>query len=180
MKKDFETRSLSFRIASAAILTAVVALMTLVVRIPVGPTRGYLNLGDMAIFFSALTFGPVTAFIAGGLGTAMADIISGYSQWAPFSFLIHGLQGLAVGYIVLFFRGENRFSLIFSRFLAFLAGTVIMAGGYFLAGSIMVGAAAAAVEIPMNILQNAVGTVGGLLLSSTVAHAYPPVVNYKW
>lgn len=180
MKEELKTRSLSFRIASAAILTALVVIMTMVVRIPVGPTKGYLNLGDMAIFFSAITFGPVTAFIAGGLGTAMADIISGYSQWAPFSFLIHGLQGLAVGFIVRVFYKNSTISLFSSRFLAFLAGTVIMAGGYFLAGSLMVGAASAAVEIPMNVLQNAAGAVGGMLLSSTVAHAYPPVLNYKW
>jgi len=130
--------SISFKIASAAILTAVTVVMTIAVRIPIAPTRGYINLGDLAIYFTALSFGPVTALIAGGLGTAIADIISGFSQWAPFSFLIHGLQGLAVGLVLkLLLRRENRFSVAISGIIVFSVGTLIMAGGYFAAGSLM-------------------------------------------
>lgn len=55
----------AFKIASLAILIAVTAIFTAMIRIPTAPTRGYLNLGDVAIFFTAITFGPVTALIAG-------------------------------------------------------------------------------------------------------------------
>ena len=173
-------KSLSFKIASAAILTAVTVVMTIAVRIPIAPTRGYINLGDLAIYFTALSFGPLTAFIAGGLGTAIADIISGFSQWAPFSFLIHGLQGLAVGLILkLLLRRENKFSVIVSGIIVFAVGTVIMAGGYFAVGCLMAGAGAALVEIPGNIVQNMAGIIGGYLLYSAVKKAYPPFVNFR-
>ena len=172
--------SVSFKIASAAILTAVTVVMTIAVRIPIAPTRGYINLGDLAIYFTALSFGPLTAFIAGGLGTAIADIISGFSQWAPFSFLIHGLQGLAVGLILrLLLHKENKFSVIVSGIIVFAAGTVIMAGGYFVVGSLMAGTGAAVVEIPGNIVQNLAGIIGGYLLYSAVKKAYPPFVNFR-
>ena len=173
-------KSLSFKIASAAILTAVTVVMTIAVRIPIAPTRGYINLGDLAIYFTALSFGPLTAFIAGGLGTAIADIISGFSQWAPFSFLIHGLQGLAVGLILkLLLHRENKFSVIISGIIVFAVGTIIMAGGYFAAGCLMAGAGAAVVEIPGNIVQNLAGIIGGYLLYSAVKKAYPPFVNFR-
>ena len=174
------TKSTSFKIAAAAILTAVTVVMTIAVRIPIAPTRGYINLGDLAIYFTALAFGPLTAFIAGGLGTAIADILSGFSQWAPFSFIIHGLQGLAVGLILkLLLRRENKFSVIVSGIIVFAVGTVIMAGGYFAVGCLMAGAGAAVVEIPGNIVQNLAGIIGGYLLYTAVKKAYPPFVNFR-
>ena len=44
-------------------------------------------------------FGPWVGAIAGGLGTGVADLLGGYAQWAPLSFLIHGLQALLAGLI---------------------------------------------------------------------------------
>jgi uncharacterized membrane protein len=38
--------------------------------------------------------------VAGGLGTAFADVALGYAQWAFFSFIVHGLQGAALGLII--------------------------------------------------------------------------------
>ena len=181
MNTSIGSRSLSFRIASAAIMTAVTVVMTIAVRIPIAPTRGYINLGDLAIYFTALSFGPATAFIAGGLGTAIADIVSGFSQWAPFSFLIHGLQGLVVGLILkLFFKKETKLSIAFSGIIIFAVGTVIMAGGYFATGCLMAGAGAAVVEIPGNIVQNLAGIIGGYLLYSAVKKAYPPFIYFRW
>ncbi len=185
----------AFRIATLAIMIAVTTLFTYIVRIPVAPTRGYINFGDVSIFFTAMIFGPVTAFITGGAGTAMADLISGYSQWAPFTFLAHGLQGLAIGLVIKagrqFASANNdetgpaqrsglRTPGILTLFTAFLAGTVVMAGIYFLTGGLMVGFAAAAVEVPGNILQNVAGVLVGTPLALAVWKAYPPIRFYTW
>ena len=88
----------ALKVAVVAVLTAVVVVFTLVVRIPTA--KGYLNLCDVAIVFIAFTFGPWSAFIAAGLGTAIADLISGYAQWAPISFVVHGIEGFLVALIV--------------------------------------------------------------------------------
>ncbi|MBL7006157.1 MAG: ECF transporter S component [Spirochaetia bacterium] len=187
----------AYRIVSISILTAVTAVFTLLIRIPIAPTRGYINLGDVAIYFTAFTFGPVTAVITAGLGTAIADLLSGYAQWAPISLFIHGLQGFFAGLIVrrsLLIMQErleknetetpsipstpspNRYRLSFPVILlAGLVGLIIMTGFYFLAGAALVGFGAAAVEIPGNIIQCVVGTIGGFLLTKTVIKAYPPV-----
>ena len=64
-----------------AIMTAVTTVLTMLVKIPT-PIRGYLNLSDTMIYFSAYAFGPWVGGIIGGLGPALSDLISGYPQWA--------------------------------------------------------------------------------------------------
>lgn len=180
------TRLPAFRVAAMAVLIAVTALFTYVIRIPIAPTRGYINFGDVAIFFTAILFGPWTAFITGGVGTALADLLSGYAQWAPFTFFAHGLQGLFIGLVIKAgvgikteegVRGGPR---ILTLLIAFLAGTVTMGGIYFITGGIMVGFAAAATEIPGNILQNAAGVLVGTPLALAVWKAYPPIRQGYW
>ena len=184
MKKEGDVDiSLAFRISTIAILTAITALFTYAVRIPVAPTRGYLNLGDVAIFFSAFTFGPVTALIAGGVGTAIADIVAGYSQWAPISLVVHGLQGLVIGLVAGIAAAGDETSPsteVIRWIVAAIGGAAVMCGGYLLSGSLMMGFGAALVELPGNALQNAAGVLGGVPLSLAVRKAYPPVRSFRW
>jgi len=174
--------SSAFKISTITILTAITTIFTIAVRIPIAPTRGYINLGDVAIYFSAITFGPFSALISGGLGTALADILSGYSQWAPISLAVHGLEGLVIGIIVQFFnkKDSHTVNLIITWSLAFAAGTIVMAGGYLIAENFMVGLGAALTELPGNIIQNIAGIAGGVPLALAIKKAYPPVVNFKW
>ena len=160
------------KISAVAILTAVTALFTFV-RVPFAPTRGYFNISDVAIFFTALTIGPFTALLAGGLGTALADIISGYAQWAPISFVVHGLQGLVIGLLAR--RGG-----VLNLGMGAVAGTVTMCTGYLLAGWLMVGLGAALAEVPINLLQNLAGIIGGVSLHLAVKKAYPPIAGISW
>lgn len=173
-------QKLAFRIASIAVLTAITTVFTMIVRIPVMPTRGYINLGDVAIFFTALTFGPFTALAAGGLGTALADILGGYAQWAPITFFAHGIQGFLIGLVFKMVKKESGFKFAFSLILSFAVGTIIMAGTYFVTGGLMYGFGAAATEIPGNIIQNVAGVLVGTPLYIAVRKAYPPVDGFNW
>ena len=85
-------------LAATAVMTAVVFGLTFLVRVPT-PTMGYVHLGDAAIFFAAFAFGPWVGGVAGGLGTALADIQGGYTQWAIYSLLINGAQGWMAGWL---------------------------------------------------------------------------------
>jgi len=171
----------ALRTSLIAVLTAVVVVFTIIVKIPT-PTKGYLNLCDLAICFIAFTFSPMTALIAGGLGTAIADIISGYPQWAPISFIVHGLEGFIVALIVK--RSAQEISdgvkvPFIKVVLAMISCVVIVAGGYFVLAAIFmsIGFGAAAAGIPGNIAQSGIGVVGGYALSRAVVKAYPPVQN---
>ena len=164
----------ALKVAVVAVLTAVVVVFTLVIRIPT--TKGYLNLCDVAICFIAFTFGPVSAFLAAGLGTAIADLISGYAQWAPISFVVHGIEGLLIALIV------RKQPLSKMRTLLAAIGCVLTVSlGYFVLSALFISTVAvAAAEIPPNMIQAGVGVVFGLALSKAIKRAYPPVSALSW
>ncbi|MFW5827445.1 MAG: hypothetical protein ACOCU4_05100, partial [Alkalispirochaeta sp.] len=110
----------------------------------------------------------------------------------------HGLQGLFIGLVIKTGLGirrvgrqkkgetteepasQSRMPGILTLIIAFFIGTITMGGIYFITGGIMVGFPAAATEIPGNILQNAVGVIGGTPLALAVWKAYPPIRRYSW
>ncbi len=46
-----------------------------------------------------MLLGPVYGRKVGGLGGLFLDLISGYTQYAPFSLIAHGLEGLLAGWL---------------------------------------------------------------------------------
>ena len=69
--KNMDTRIISF----LALFIAFTAVATYL-HIP-GPSSSYFNLGEVAIYTIALTFGPKAGGIAGGVGSALMDLILG-------------------------------------------------------------------------------------------------------
>jgi uncharacterized membrane protein len=163
-KKSVEPRT----VALVAIMAAVTCVFTLV-RLPIPGTRGYVHLGDIAANFAALAFGPWVGLLVAGGGMALADIFGGYAFWAPYTFIIHGLQGFVVGYIAFFSR--RRYSLMI---VGAVLGEIIMVVGYFLVELWLYGVAPAVTELPWNIAQGLVGLLGVPLLLM-VSRAYPPL-----
>jgi len=181
MSSDNKT---ALRIALVAVLTAVVVVFTSIVRVPTPVVKGYISLCDVVICFSAYLFGPWAAAISGGLGTAFADLLGGYAVWAPFSLVIHGLQGLLMG-LIAYPRKKIKTEVLSEASLmrmlvAGLAGIVVMVGGYYLVGGVFYGFEPALVEIPLNLIQSSVGVILGIVVSKTVSKAYPPVRSLMW
>lgn len=157
-------------LAVTAVMTAVVFVLTRVVQVPT-PAKGYIHLGDAGIFFSAFAFGPWVGAAAGGLGTGLADLTSGYPQWAIFSLLIHGLQGWLVGWT------SERWKDTTGLVLSTVAGGVLVVIGYLAAGMLLSGVGAALGELPLNVIQVAAGAVVGVPLFAAVRQAYPPITH---
>ena len=166
-RNSFDPRLLG----SMVMMTAIVFVLTRVIQVPT-PIVGYIHLGDVGIFFSALAFGPAVGAVAGGLGTALADLTSPYAQWAIFSLLIHGAQGLVAGWLVMKLQGVK------GILAAAAAGCVIVVGGYLLAGWILVGLGAALTEIPLNVVQVITGAVISIPLYAAIRQAYPPILRF--
>ncbi|MDF1513289.1 MAG: ECF transporter S component [Anaerolineae bacterium] len=160
------------KITLVALMAALIFVMTVVPRIPVPATGGYIHLGDAGINFAACAFGPVVAMAAGGLGTALADLM-GYPQWAVFSLLVHGFQGYILGLIL-----RNKLNAV-KILLSALFSTLIVVGGYFISGIILESPAVAVVEILPNTLQALSGSLVGLPLFLAVRKAYPPISRYS-
>ena len=157
-------------LAVTAVMTAIVFVLTRVVQIPT-PAKGYIHLGDAGVFFAAFAFGPWIGAASGGLGTAMADITSGFPQWAVFSLLIHGAQGWIVGW------ASGRWGGLGGLVLSAIVGGAVVVVGYLFAGMLLSGVAAAVAELPLNILQVTAGAIVAVPLYAAVRKAYPPIVR---
>ena len=73
-------------LASSALFAAIICIATFIVKIPSPATNGYFNLGDCFVILSGLLLSPVYGALAAGIGSALADILSGYAQYAPATF----------------------------------------------------------------------------------------------
>jgi uncharacterized membrane protein len=154
-------------------LTVVVALMTLFIRIPL-PSRGYFNFGDVAVVFSGLVLGSLArrnrlwwGAAAGGVGSALADILGGFGMFAPITLIAKGAEG---GFSALA-SGQAK-----AKHWGFLLlGGICMVLCYFVAEAMMpnIGLQGAVSEIVPNIIQAG----GGLLVGRLTFAAYQRIVG---
>jgi len=160
------------KIALITVMAAVVCALTLVVKIPVPATGGYIHLGDVGANFAALAFGPWLGSLIVGGGMAIADLIAAYSIYAPGTLIIHGFQAVVVAYV-----GKSRKPR--AMLLGAIAGGVVVVSGYFIYQWLILrmGAVTAAKEIPFNIIQALSGLVG-VPVYILVARAYPPIARW--
>ncbi len=150
------------KIIFSSMLAALVCVVTMVIKIP-SPLSGYLNPGDCIVLLSGWLMPPLYGFLAAAVGSALADIFSGYMLYAPVTFLIKGVMALlaSLGYSLLRKKAGGTVSHVLSGITAEL----FMILGYFAFEGILYGFTAAAMNIPMNALQGAVGLVLGILLT---------------
>ena len=158
-------------IAAAAIMAAITTVFTAIVQVPNPASGGYFNLSDVAINFAAVAFGPWVGAIAGGLGTAIADLMLGYASFAPLSFIAHGGEGLLAGLIAV-----RRPSWLIP---AWLVGVLFMMAGYFVGELLTVGSAQAIADLTGTNWIQALAGVLGLALYYGVRAAYPPIAAWR-
>ncbi len=158
----FEVKQLT----TAGLLAALIFVLTMLHINNVA--GGYIHLGDSLVFFAALLVGPLYGFLAAGIGSLLADILSGYPQYAIVSFFIKGIMTLIVyyGYALLNKAGGNtkskgKFGKIF--FISAIAST-FMVMGYFVAEIFMIDFWGAVANIPLNSLQAIASTLLSVVL----------------
>ncbi|MFO7245816.1 MAG: ECF transporter S component [Thermaerobacter sp.] len=155
-------------LARTAVFTALVAAATMAVQVPMPATEGFVNVGDTVIFVTALLLGPVPALAAGGLGSALADLLTGYAHWAPWTLVIKGIEGWiagAVGYLAFHQRG----SVFGLPVLGMAAAAAWMVAGYLGAGAVMYGLPVALTSVPGNLVQGGLSVVAATALAAAVS-----------
>ncbi|HQG32280.1 MAG TPA: ECF transporter S component [Deltaproteobacteria bacterium] len=158
--------------ALLALFIALVAVSTMIIRVPIPQTNGYMNLGDSMVLLSALFFGPVGGFIAGGIGSALADILGGYPQWALWTLFIKGIEALLI-IAAMSILGARKDRVSFRLVIGFIAATAWMVLGYFIAESIMYDQKAALAEVPANILQ----ALGSVVLATLLLPVFHRIIS---
>ena len=168
--RSAKTNTLVIQISLVAVMAALVAAATFIVRIP-NPMGGYFNFGDVAIFAVALTFNPVVGGLAAGIGSSISDLI-GFPVFTIPTLIIKGLEGLLAGLIT------NRRSAARDVLAVVVAGSEMVLG-YFLAEyfPLQWGLGGALGEVPGNILQIVIGGVVGVPVAYVVRRRLPEILR---
>lgn len=171
MKQDVKWNAK--QITLVALAMAVVCIATMVIQIPI--PLGYMHLGNCCILLISVFLDTVTGTLASGIGSAMADLLSGYPQWIIPTLIIKGLMGYTVARISK--KDKKRAGIISIRmFLATASGILIMIMGYTLFGMLLYGSVASGLaQIPGLSLEGVLGMVlfymiGFVLEKSKIVH----------
>lgn len=120
----------SLKAAEVALSTALVLAATIAVNIYVPATRGYFNLGETMIYLVALLFNSFTAAFAGGVGSALADIILGYTIYAPATLIIKAAEGAVASALIRRLKVGGRGLLALSMGTVLAYSSLILIIGY--------------------------------------------------
>ena len=149
------------KIVMAALMAALACVATMIIKIP-SPLKGYLNLGDCIVLVSGWMLSPTYGFLAAGLGSALADVFSGYVTYAPATFMIKGVMALVVFYG--FKLLHNKLGDLPSRIVSGIVAEIVMILGYFVFEGFLYGFIPSAVNIPANGVQGIAGLIIGVIL----------------
>ena len=149
------------RIVITALMAAMVCVATMIIKIP-SPMKGYLNIGDCIVLLCGWLLAPGYGFVAAGLGSALADMFSGYLTYAPATFLIKGSMALIA--FACFKLMNKRIGRLPSQIIGAVFAEIVMVLGYFVFEGFMYGFVPSAVNIPANAVQGAVGLILGIVL----------------
>jgi uncharacterized membrane protein len=116
------------KLTYTALFTALVAVLTYATKIPLpipGQAR-YVHLGDAMIYIAAILGGGWTGAFAGGVGSALSDLMSGYPQWAIPMVVIKGIMGGFVGFLV----SHKKYVSARNNVVMFAGGVILTIGVY--------------------------------------------------
>ena len=143
------------KLVYTSLTACLIMLGTIIFRIPVPMTQGYVHLGDAMIFAGVFILGKKQGAFAAALGSALGDVLGGFAFWAPWSFIIKFAMAYTAGSLTA--RS--------GKIAAMTAGGLVMCSGYLIAERIMYGSwALALIGLPWNIGQFAVGIAVSLAL----------------
>lgn len=155
--KGFSRYSPLWLTVTALFMAMNVVLSSVSIPVP----GGHFYLCDVIICTAAILLDPLSAFLVGGVGSFVGDLLF-YPAPMFVSLVTHGLQAVVISLCVrhVRFRRES-----VGAILGVTLGAVIMVTGYTLGRAYVYATPEyAAVKLPYEILQAAVGAVGGVAL----------------
>lgn len=154
-------KTITQKIVISSLFAALVCVATMIIKIP-SPLKGYINLGDCIVLLSGWILPPSFGFLAAGIGSALADVFSGYMIYAPATFVIKGLMAIiSYGCFALFSKKIKNFP---ARLLSGTLAEIVMILGYFLFEGFLYGFSPSLVNIPANGVQGVAGLIIGIIL----------------
>lgn len=163
-------KSLTKKLAFAALFATLCCVSTLIVTVPL--PNGYFNVGDVFVLLAGWFLGGIWGGAAAAVGSALADLWSGFALYAPATFLIKGLNAALAWLVASSIKKIiKKDSLDFiSRIAGAIAGETVMVLGYFLFETALYGFAGGAAALVGNALQ---GVCCGALAVALFSALYP-------
>lgn len=156
----------TLKLVIAALLAALTCIATMIIQVPTPITSGYIHLGDGFVILSGILLGPAYGAAAAGIGSMLADLLTGYAAYAPITLVIKALAAFLAGFI---FTALQKKDSRFHTLPVILGGScaaIVVALGYFAAESTILGyGLVAAASIPHNFVQG----VFGIIISTVLA-----------
>lgn len=152
MKKDTK------KLVIASLFTALACIFTLL-SFPL--PYGYANLGDCMVLVGSFMLPAFYGTLAGGIGTALADLFLGYGIYAPATLIIKALVALTAGTVYRKSKKKNWLTVVFSG----ICGEAVMVVGYFIYECFVLGyGLGAAMSLTGNIMQAVVGITASAVM----------------
>ncbi|MBQ8427856.1 MAG: ECF transporter S component [Clostridia bacterium] len=154
------------KITFTALFAALCCIATYVIKVPL--PYGYFNVGDVFVLLSGWMLGGVWGGVAAGVGSALADLLSGYALYAPVTLVIKALMSVVAyyGYALLKKLIKKDGLDVLPRFISALFAELLMSVGYFAFEWILYGLGGATVALVGNFTQ------GGICLAIGVVMAF--------
>ena len=159
------------KLVRASLFAALCTVMTMVIQIP-SPMQGYVNLGDCAVLLSAWVLGPWYGGAAAGIGSMLADLLSGYAHYAPGTFAVKLAMAVAAAWL---FRDLRHKSIrpLPAQLASGLVGEAFMVLGYFGYACLWLGKGlAAAASVPGNIIQGLFGLAAAAAVYAVLSRGH--------
>jgi len=144
------------KIITASMLATLTFVATVIIKIP-SPLNGYINLGDALVLLTGYLLSPTYAFLSAGIGSALADLYSGYFVYLPITFIIKGTMGLV------FSLCSSSKGTLKNTLIAVIC-EIIMIVGYYAFEGFLYGFIPSLVNVVPNAVQGLAGIVIGLIL----------------
>lgn len=144
------------KIITASMLATLTFVATVIIKIP-SPLNGYINLGDALVLLTGYLLSPTYAFLSAGIGSALADLYSGYFVYLPITFIIKGTMALV-------FSLCNSSKGFLKKTLFAVICEIIMIVGYYTFEGFLYGFIPSLVNVVPNAVQGLAGIVIGLIL----------------
>ncbi|MBQ9971936.1 MAG: ECF transporter S component [Firmicutes bacterium] len=168
------TDSKTGKLVLTALMMALTLIATMFIRVPIPFTQGYVHLGDAMVFMSALVLGRNYGIVAGGIGTAMADVLGGFAIWAPWTFVLKSLMVIILGTAaeIASKQKENSHKAVsrVSLIIGMIIGGAVMTFGYYIAEGVIYGSfVTALLAIPWNVGQFVTGMILAMVLEEALS-----------
>lgn len=155
-KSNSNSRIFDLILTAMLISLVFVATFFITIKLPIAAKGGIVHFGTAMLFIAAILFGPKKGTIAGAVGMALFDLISGWTLWAPFTFVARGIQGYIVGQIA--WSNNRKGSSVIFNLIAMIVSIPFMLAGYYICELVLFNSWVIPLgSIPGNITQNILG-----------------------